>query len=154
MNNKKIIIFSAIGAIVLVAGAILILSSGKKNAPVEVAQVPQEEKITVIEPEEIGLNLTASANNREVILEVSNTGDISGMDYELSYISKGDIPRGVIGHIDVKVAGKPVRQEITLGTCSDVCHYDEDVSDIKLIVKLLKTDGSTASIQKSLELEQ
>ena len=92
-----------------------------------------------------------SSDNRKVILEVTNTEGLAGLDYELSYIAKGELPRGVIGHIDVKQAGKAVRQEITLGTCSDVCHYDEDVSNIKLILKVTKTDGTVSQAEKVLE---
>lgn len=153
MKNKNLIIFSVVGAVVLVVVGVLVLLGSKKTEPVA-EQMPAEEQVSIIKPEEIGLSLTASQDNRKIILEVENTNDISGLDYELSYISKGDIPRGVIGHIDIKVAGKPVTQEITLGTCSDVCHYDEDVSDIKLILKVAKTDGTTSQVEKSLELEQ
>jgi len=151
MKNKKIITFLAIGAIILIGGGIFILSSNKKPAPV-IEQVPQEEQITIMKPEEIGLSLTASIDKKKIILEVANTKDITGLDYELSYTSKGDIPRGVIGHISVPQAGKSVRQEITLGTCSDVCHYDQDVSNIKLILKVTKIDGTTSQVSKSLSL--
>lgn len=152
MSNKKLITFLTIGLVVLIGGSFLVLSSNKKAVPVqEVAEIP-EEKVSVVKPEDIGLTLTASNNNRKVIFGVVNTKDISGLDYELSYISKGDIPRGVIGHIDIKVAGKPVTQEITLGTCSDVCHYDEDVSDIKLILKVTKADETIFQVEKSLQL--
>ena len=151
MKNKKIITFLAIGAIILIGGGIFILSSNKKPAPV-IEQVPQEEQITIMKPEEIGLSLTTSIDKKKIILEVANTKDITGLDYELSYTSKGDIPRGVIGHIDIKQEGKRVLQEITLGTCSDVCHYDQDVSNIKLILKVVKTDGSTSQVSQSLAL--
>ena len=151
MKNKNLVIFLVIGLIVLVGG-FLVLSSNKKPAPVQVDQTPLEEKIMIIKPEDIGLTLTASDDNRKIIFEVSNTESITGLDYELSYTSKGDIPRGIIGHIDVKQAGKPVKQEITLGTCSDVCHYDQDVSNIKLILKVTKTDGAVSQVSKSLEL--
>lgn len=151
MNNKKLITFLAIGLVVLVGAGVLILSSNKKAEPPQ-EQVPAEEQISMIKPEDIGLVLTATTGNRTVILEVKDTKGLTGLDYELSYISKGDIPRGVIGHIDIKEEGKPVRQEITLGTCSDVCHYDEDVSDIKLILKIARTDGTTSQTEKSLEL--
>lgn len=154
MKSKNLITFLVIGLVVLIGGGLLVLSSGKKAAPAQVEQIPAEEKVTIIKPEEIGLSLTASADNRKVILEVANTKDISGLDYELSYTSKGDIPRGVIGHIDIKQAGKKALQEITLGTCSDVCHYDQDVSNIKLILKVAKTDGSVSQVEKSLELGQ
>lgn len=153
MNNKKLITFLAIGLVVLVGAGVLVLSSGKKTeAPVQQVQnvAPEDAKVSTIKPEAIGLSLTASSDGKKVILEVANTKGISGLDYELSYTSKGDIPRGVIGHIDIKIAGKPVIQEITLGTCSDVCHYDQDVSDIKLILKITKTDGTTAQVEQSL----
>ena len=150
MNNKKLIIALVVGLIALVGG-FFVLSNNKKTEPV-VPQTPQEEQVSMIKPEDIGLTLTASADNRKVILEVKNTEGLSGLDYELSYTSKGDIPRGVIGHIDIKQEGKPVKQEIILGTCSDVCHYDEDVSDIKLILKVAKTDNTTSQVEKTLEL--
>lgn len=151
MKNKNLIVVLVIGLIVLVGGGFFILSS-RKPAPAPAVVVPSEETVSVLKPEDIGLSLTSSIDNKKVILEVVNTTDISGLDYELSYTSKGDIPRGVIGHIDVKVPGKSVTQEITLGTCSDVCHYDQDVSNIKLILKVVKTDGSTSQVEKSLEL--
>ena len=83
MKNKKIITFLAIGAIILIGGGIFILSSNKKPAPV-IEQVPQEEQITIMKPEEIGLSLTASIDKKKIILEVANTKDITGLDYELS----------------------------------------------------------------------
>src|SRR3989344_1799518 len=150
MKNTKLIAVIIIALVVLVGAGVLLLSSNKK-APVQVEQVPQEEQITIMKPEEIGLSLTASIDKKKIILEVANTKDITGLDYELSYTSKGDIPRGVIGHISVPQAGKSVRQEITLGTCSDVCHYDQDVSNIKLILKVTKTDGTVSQAEKVLE---
>lgn len=153
MNNKKLIIFSLIGLVVLIGVGVVVFSSNKKApAAPPIEQAPLEEQVSTIKPEEIGLSLMMTSDNRKVILEVANTAGISGLDYELSYTSKGDIPRGVIGHIDIKLAGKPINQEITLGTCSDVCHYDEDVSDIKLILKVAKTDGTTSQVEQSLSM--
>ena len=149
--NKKLVTFLIVGLFILIGGGLLVMSGSKKAEPV-VEQAPVEEQISTIKPEDIGLSLTASNDGRKVILEVKNTKGLAGLDYELSYTSKGDIPRGVIGHIDIKVEGKPVKQEIILGTCSDVCHYDEDVSDIKLILKVAKTDGTVSQVSKSLEL--
>ncbi len=151
MKNKKLIAFLVIAVIILIGGGIFIISSNKKPASVPIAQAPSEETVSIMKPEEIGLTLTASADNKRVILGVAKTDGISGLDYELSYTSKGDVPRGVIGHIDIKQTGKIVKQEITLGTCSDVCHYDEEVSNIKLVLKVAKTNGTTSQIEESLE---
>ena len=94
MNNKKLITILVIGFIVLVGG-FLVLSSSKKAEPVQVEQTPLEEKVSTIKPEDIGLSLTSSSDSRKVILEVKNTEGLAGLDYELSYTSKGDIPRGI-----------------------------------------------------------
>lgn len=148
MKNKNLIIVAVLGLIILIVVGMLIFSGSKKEEQV-VTEAPLEEQVATIKPEEIGLTLELSSDGKEVILGVANTEGISGLDYELSYTSEGDIPRGVIGHIDIK-SGKSVKQEITLGTCSDVCHYDEDVSDIKLILKVAKTDGTTVQVEQSL----
>ncbi len=150
MKNQKVIIAGAIALIAILVGGVFVLSSSKKPVQAPVEQVPVEEQVTLIKPEDIGLSLTTTADNRKVILEVSKTNGLSALDYELSYTSRGDIPRGVIGHVDIKQEGKSVKQEIVLGTCSDVCHYDEDVSSIKIILKVSKTDGSTSQVEKSL----
>lgn len=152
-NNKRLMVYVVAGIALLIIGGLIVLSSGEKTNSVSIVQVSPEDAVLTMKPEEIGLSLTATAGNRKAVLKVDNTAGISGLDYELSYTSRGDIPRGVIGHIDIKQAGKKVLQEITLGTCSDVCHYDEDVSDIKLILKVEKTDGTTAQVEKTLELE-
>ena len=152
MKNKNLIIFLVVGLVVLVGAGALILSSSKKTTPTQVEQAPAEEKISTMKPEDIGLTLSITNDKRNVIFEVTNTQGISGLDYQMSYTSKGDIPRGAIGTIEIKIAGKPITQKIPLGTCSDVCHYDEDVSDIKLILKVAKTDGTTSQVEKSLEL--
>lgn len=149
MKNKNLVII--IGLVVLVGAGLFFLLVNNKPTPAPVTQTPAEEVIITMKPEEIGLSLTASADNREVIFEVSNTKDISGLDYELNYTSKGDIPRGVMGQV-ITQPGIKVSKRITLGTCSDVCHYDQGVSNIKLILKVAKTDGSTAQVEKSLEI--
>ena len=149
MKNKSLVIAVAVGLVILIGiGAYLFLGKKGTSAPVE--QIPSEEVVSTMKPEEIGLSLTLSSDNKKVILEIAKTEGISGIDYELSYVSKGDVPRGAIGQIDIKQAGTTISKEITLGTCSDVCHYDEDVSDIKLILKVVKTDGTTSQVEKSL----
>ena len=133
-------------------GGYYYVSSNKKpsDSAVTVEPEPTEEPIISLSADDIGLTLTSVSDNRKVIMEVANVGDISSLDYELSYMSKGSIPRGAIGHIEIKSKTKPVRQEIVLGTCSDVCHYDQEVSDIKLVVKVTKLDNKVYSVEKTL----
>jgi len=152
MKNKNSIIALIVIA-VLIVGALAFFAFNKKAPVAQVEQVPSEEKVTTISPEEIGLSLTASADNHKLILGVAKTTGINKLDYELDYTKKGDIPVGVIGQPTIK-PGQPVRQEIVLGTCSDVCHYDEGVSNIKLTLKVTKADGSVSQTEKTLELSK
>lgn len=153
MKNKNLIVYLVFGTLIVIAGVILFLVMNKKPAPAPDVQAPVEDVVSVIKPEDIGLSLTASADNKKLLLVVANTKGITKLDYELSYIKKGDIPIGVMGQQEIE-SGQVFRQEIVLGTCSDVCHYDEDVSDIKLILKVAKTDGTTSQVEESLNLEQ
>jgi hypothetical protein len=150
-NKNSIIVLFAV--LILIAGIVLFLVINKKTAQVAVEQTPSEDKVTEIKPEDIGLTLTASADNHKLILGVAKTAGITKLDYELDYTKKGDIPIGVFGHPQIS-SGQAVRQEIVLGTCSDVCHYDEDVTNIKLTLKVTKTDGTVDQVEKALELSQ
>lgn len=153
MKNQGLIIGVVIVLVIALIGGGYLVVSSKKEAPTQVVSEPQtlvEETVNTLSPQDLGLILTATPDNRKVTMQISNIEDISSLDYELSYTAKGNIPRGVIGQINVK--GKPVKQEIVLGTCSDVCHYDEDVSDIKLVVKVTKLDNKEYLVEKSLEL--
>lgn len=153
MKNKNIVIIIALVCLIILASGGFFVLSSKKTSTIPAPTIePQsiEEVVTTLSAEDIGLNLKTAQGNQKVIMEILNTNDISSLDYELSYASKGDIPRGAIGHLDVKTKGQPVRQEIVLGTCSDVCHYDQEVSNIKLTLKVNKTDGNVYSVEKSL----
>jgi len=153
MKNQKLIIIGVIILLIIVgSGYFLFFSNNTSNQPVvlETEEI-EEEVISEIAPEELGLLLTASAGNKSIIMDITNLDGISSLDYELSYNSKGDIPRGVLGTIEVTSKDKEIKKELVLGTCSDVCHYDEEVSDIKLILKVTKTDGKIYHAEKTLE---
>lgn len=153
MNNQKLLILGGIISllIIVLAGYFLFVKK-PPSQPAVVQQQPSEETVNTISPKDIGLTLTAGVDGKRVEMDVVNTQDLASVDYELSYTSKGDIPRGALGHVDVKVKGKPIHQEIVLGTCSDVCHYDQEVSNIKLIVKVTKDNDKVYQTEESLSL--
>ena len=145
-NNRNLIIAGVIVLILLVGGGIFVLAS-KKSAKPAVPSV-QSEEILTLSHLDIGLSLTMGSDGKRVFMEIERKEDIASIEYQLSYNSKWDIPRGVIGTADVK--GSFVKKEIILGTCSDICHYDQDVSDIKIILKVTKTDGKVYQVEKTL----
>lgn len=153
MMNQKLVIIGVIILLVIVGGGYYLLSPKKEPAKTVVTEPePVEETITTLSPEELRLTLTAGVGSRKVIMEIANLDGLSSLDYELSYTSKGDIPRGVVGNIEITSKDKEIKKELVLGTCSDVCHYDEEVSDIKLILKITKTDGKVYHSEKTLEI--
>ncbi|MEK7060949.1 MAG: hypothetical protein AAB931_00330, partial [Patescibacteria group bacterium] len=144
--NKLLLVGGALAIVLLVGGLVLL---NNKSTPQETTTAVQEELAPPISAEDIGLTLKQGKDSQRVIMEVTKTHDIESLDYELSYTAKGNIPRGAIGRVDV-IAGKKVSQEMYLGTCSDVCHPDSDISNIKLIVKVTKTDGKVYQAEASL----
>lgn len=151
MKNKNLIIAILIILVVTVimgTGTFLLL--GKKSNKLPETDTEIEEQVKKISKDEIGLKLKMGSDGKRVVFEVGKTENIASLDYQLSYNSKDNIPRGAIGHIEIKIKGQPVKKEIVLGTCSDVCHYDEDVSNIKLILKVTKLDGKIYQAEVSL----
>ncbi|HKC14616.1 MAG TPA: hypothetical protein VKC89_01470 [Patescibacteria group bacterium] len=145
--NKKLII-GGLAAIILLVGGLVLFTN--KSTPQTTSTV-QEQSVPTISADEIGLTLKPGSDGHRVVMAVAKTDGISSLDYELSYTAKGNLPRGAIGHIDVK-SGKSVSQEIYLGTCSDVCHPDSDVTNIKLILKVTKTDGKVYQAEAKTSL--
>lgn len=157
MKNKKFVIVLGVLIVLVLVGGGYYLLAGKNTAPASTTSATQqvqevsEQTIPTLTPSDLGLSLTANSNTTKVTMAITKTSDISTIDYQLSYTAKGNIPRGVIGQVIVK-PGKTMSQEITLGTCSDVCHYDQDVSGINLVLKVIKTNGKTYQVEKSLDL--
>ena len=157
-KNRNLSIAAAIVIVVIVlAGVFFVIRSLNNPANQQTNENPSatDQPILKIAPADLGITLTAGAGNKTAILGVTDTKDITSLDYELSYmatVNGAQVARGAIGHIDIKTKGKPVKQEITLGTCSDVCHYDVGVTDIKVTLKINKSDGKTYQADLALSL--
>lgn len=159
-QQKKIAIFGSIAVIVLaiLIGGYFAFLKKTPAAPAEQAQQqqPQEEQVIVptIAPDDLGLSFAARTDGKAVKFSIKNPGGIQSIDYEISYLAKGDIPRGAIGHVDVKPSESTVSTNyIDLGTCSSgKCKYDEGVTSVKLVLKILKDDGKNYSTEKTLDL--
>lgn len=141
--------------IILLAGLYFLTS--KKSSQTQNAQnlnqAPTEAPALSLKPEDIGLTLVEAANMQRATMAITKTSDIQSVDYQLSYnaeVSGQSIPRGTIGHVDVKTPGQTISQQMVFGTCSDVCHYDSGITDVQLIVKVTKTDGKIYQVQVSV----
>ena len=150
MNKKLLIPIIVVVLLVLVGGVYLLNARKTSRIPTQVQ--PTIEVIPTIMPVDIGLTLKSILGGKKVVMTITNTKGITAVDYELTYTAKGDILRGTNGHIDIKNQGQEVNEEIVLGTCSDVCHYDEGVTSVKLVAKITKTDGKVYQAEEKLDL--
>lgn len=140
-------LIAAVAVVVILLGGSFFLFKGSGSAPIPQETIG-EEPIPTISPDELGVKLEAEVSENAVYLTVGNTQGIEEMDYEASYMA-ADVPRGVIGKVNLN--RKPAKEKIYLGTCSDVCHPDKDISNIKVILKIIKNDGKVYQSESSLD---
>jgi len=158
MQQKKIAIIAGVIFLVLLAiGGFYFLSPKSSQNVMEEPQeeVMQEEVVVpTLSQEELGLTFVARSDKKAVKFTIAKISGIKAVEYEVSYLAKGDIPRGAIGNIEVKTTDKKIETNyIDLGTCSSGrCKYDEGVESVKLLLKIVKDDGNTYSAQTSLDL--
>ncbi|MEK7551563.1 MAG: hypothetical protein AAB532_03105 [Patescibacteria group bacterium] len=140
---------AVIAIVVLLAGFIFLKNAKTSDQQVNTNILPTEIPIPTISPEELGLTIEEGTPGKTVLVTVENIDGITSIEYELSYLAEGSLPRGAIGQINLKKT--PASKDITLGTCSDVCHYDKEISDIKVVLKITKDDGSVFQSTATLD---
>ena len=152
-----VLIAGGVVVVVLVLGLILFMVLGKGSssntqaANAEPTQVP----VLTLRPSDIGLSFAPAADLQRGTMTITKTSDIASVDYQLTYtaiVSGQPVARGTIGHVDVKTAGQTITQTMVFGTCSDVCHYDTGITDVKLIAKVTKTNGSVYQVELPVTL--
>ncbi|HUD09965.1 MAG TPA: hypothetical protein VMR77_04170 [Patescibacteria group bacterium] len=152
LKDKRILIAAGVAALALVlivVGVLMLTLKGSNNVSNQAA-APTEVPVLTLQPGDIGLTLVEAANMQTATMTITKTEDITSVDYQLSYnaeVSGQSIPRGTIGHVDVKTPGQTITQKMVFGTCSDVCHYDIGITAVQLIVKVTKTDGKIYQVQ-------
>jgi len=137
------------------AGAYFILGQKSTEQPVQVEEI-EELIIEEVSADDIGLVLTPSRDNKSVKMEISKISDIYSIEYEVSYEAEGkegNVPRGVIGTVEVKDNSLEIERDILLGTCSsNVCRYDTVISDIKFVIRINYKDGKIGSVEEEVSL--
>ncbi len=154
LKNKKVVISAGIVILILIFAIVFFLLSGKSSNQTQNSQtanaVPTDVPILTLKPEDIGLTLVEAANMQRATMKITKTEDIKSIDYQLTYnavVAGQQVARGTVGNVVVKSPGQTVSQEMVFGTCSDVCHYDSGITDVKLIVKVTKLDGKVYQVE-------
>ena len=156
MNKKLFPVLAVVIVIALVGGAVFFLTSNKSKNPSGPSL--EEQNVIALKPEDIGLSLELSNNNREVLMTVTKLEGIKSIEFEASYDvnekdpESGDnivVSQGATGEVVVESESE-VTREITLGTCSAVCRYHDVASDIKFILRVNFTDGRVGQVEDTL----
>lgn len=96
-------------------------------------------------------SLTLADDKKTVSFSVNNISGYDKLSYELSYYAFSNA-KGLVGSdIDISTQDKFEKNELDLATCSgEVCTYDQDVKNFKLIVTLKDKDGKETKLEKGL----
>ncbi len=154
LKNKPVLIAAGVVVLLVLVGGLFLLTSKKSSVSQDNQNanvMPTEIPVPTITAGALGLVLKSGLGGKTVVVSAQNTQGISSMEFNLTYMAlvNGEkVLRGGNGSLDL--TKKPASKEITLGTCSDVCHYDVGVADIKVIVKITKTDGKVYQSEISL----
>lgn len=163
MKEKRLLIIGAVILIlVFVGGGFFLLNS--RGADVDEEEVAEfEEDYPELDPSEIGLEMEANSNGRQVRFTISKASDIESIEYDLSYEAdlsgaeaaeggEGRIQRGVTG--EDTVTGDSFESDwLDLGSCSSgTCRYDTGVEEVTLVLKVTKKDGNIYQVTESLSL--
>lgn len=156
MQNKNLLILVGGLILALLIGG-LVFFGGRTGTEESTSQV-QKEEFPTISNEELGLVFTLRSDKRAAKFTINKVDDIELVEYQLSYtkeIGGEEVPEGLIGEVRAekgdKILGIDFRE---FGTCSSgVCRFDKVVSDIKLILKITKSDGKIFQAETSAKLQ-
>ncbi|PIY69196.1 signal peptidase I [Candidatus Roizmanbacteria bacterium CG_4_10_14_0_8_um_filter_39_9] len=95
--------------------------------------------------------LTLADDRKTVSFSVQNIADYDKLSYELSY-DAFSIAKGLVGSdVDISSLDKYEKTDLDLATCSgEVCTYDTDVKNVKLIIILTDKDGVKITLEENL----
>ena len=156
-KNKFVLIGAVVVLVILIAVYFFVFGKAKNETETKVPSTVEEEAI-VMQPEDIGLELSASKGNKEVEMKISDVSKFSSFEYEMNYdavIDGETVARGAIGSGEVKSGDTSITRSITIGTCSaGKCKYDSGVTKVSFLRRLNLKTGETAIVQKDLILEE
>lgn len=164
--NKKLGMIIGVVVLLLVLGGGGYMLLGKQDAKKSADEISStDQEIGTLEPGDIGLELAMTNGNKKVKVMVAKANDIESLEYEITY--EADVPaaeqveggedrvsRGFSEEAALKSGQSSYEsKEFDLGSCSkNVCRYDTGVTEIEIIMKVIKRDGKIYQVKDSLEL--
>lgn len=165
MKDKRIL-YGIIAAVVLllVVGGVIFARMRSTSAAPSLYEDEFSQPIEKLKPEDIGLVLVLSPDNKKVKFTANKLSDVSKLSWEFSY--DADVPTtgdfaGEEGQRitqafegETEVTGDSYESDLReLGSCSSgKCRYDSGVEKVNIIIKVTKKDGKVYQVEDSINL--
>ncbi len=161
-KSVKIVLGVVLVIIVLVGGYFMLAKRSKTTT--EPTDQQQQEIVQKLSPDDIGLTISANATNKGVKFAISKLDGIKSIEYQVTYEAdstaaeqseggEARVQRGITGEAKLTSSSSYESPWLDLGSCSkNICRYDTGVKSVSLMLKIVKSDGKTYSVEKSLTL--
>lgn len=166
--DKKILIpVVAVVLVLLVAGG-MFLSSRKNAAKTQQTSMDGfvDEELPKLSPDEIGLSLVANPQKNAVKFIIAKADGIDKIEMDFNYDAdlpktmssedgdgSGRIGRGGSDEITLNGKSRYESKFYDLGSCSSgTCKYDTGVDEVKIVLKITKSDGKAYQVEDSIKL--
>lgn len=152
MNKMLMILGAALVLIVLVGIGFYVMGGNTEDE--DQSDAIEQVQIRQIQPEDIGFELSASADGQNVLIDITKPEGIDTIEYSVNYTAEGDLPRGTIGEIDI-TAGEELPKKVYLGTCSSgTCKPDKGIESVTVEAKVNYTNGDVAQLEDSVDMTE
>lgn len=149
MKKYISILIAGILLVVVLVGANAVFNNPKKSGEEEVTATTEpllNDISSLTDSLKPVVDVKATSDKHTLVVNFSNLGNFKTLEYELTYLTKDEIPQGVPSS-PVDLNGSLVlERELLLGTCSGTvtkkCRYDEQVHEITFTVRYTDKEGN------------
>ena len=142
MKNKTLLWLTLGILLIVVVGGVVVVKSLNKPSAAPAQEEMKEDLPPVVAS--VVVDLKPKAEGKSVVLTVTNIHkDTESLEYELSYTTDEELPKGALGKISLD-GRTEISRDILLGTCSkNVCTYDKGVKSVKLVLRFNNPSGAS-----------
>ena len=160
-NRKVQIVLGVVLVIVVLLGGYFYLNS-KVQTSTEPSDAESQQVVEKLSPDSIGLTITPNASKKAIKFAIAKLAGIKSIEYQLTYEAdstaqeqseggEARVQRGITGESKITSHDSYESPSLDLGSCSkNVCRYDTGVKSVDLTLKVIKDDGKTYEVEKTL----
>lgn len=156
LKNKKVLAAIAAFLVLAVLGAAFFLTRHTDSKVSDDDSMIQSEGLPILSPEDVGMVVTVRKDKKALMFELTKANGIKSVEYTIEYEADVEGERanqGILGIMNIAEDGITKTDFREFGTCSaGRCRYDDVISDIKITLKVIKSDGKEYQVEKIVKL--